>query len=225
VAFDSGPTAWRLHLAAGVTLCIAAGCQSALDPGCQSGESCPTDVRNMQKWTIGEDAVFCPPCGPDYGFHGYRATSWRDWPTSGPEWRDQTSLYPSVSISEYSDWHPGRYKVPGGYEMPDGFEVPDAYEVLDPPAQAVEEPTADDFPDQFDDFPDQFEDRPDQFEDRFENEPRDVLPPPEVPSDFPPPTPLEMEPLNEDDQSTLEFREPSPEDEPLGDPPLPALSN
>lgn len=216
MAFDGRPTEWWLHLTAGAALCLATGCQGALDPHCQSGASCSTDARNMQKWTIGEDAVFSPPCRPDCDFHGYRATSWREWPASGADWRDQTSLYPSASFSEYSDWQP------------------DHYEILDMPTRAVEEPTGAHPLDHAEDLPgnepvDEPLDKPSQdpvndlppFDDF---PPIDDLPPFDAPTDIPPPTPDDIAPAY-DDQSSIEFREPPPEDEQLGDPPLPVLSD
>ena len=51
---------------------------------------CPTDIRKTHLWIFGEDAIFCPPCGPDHDYYGQKPTCWRDWPSSGADWRDGT---------------------------------------------------------------------------------------------------------------------------------------
>ena len=64
--------------------------------GCQHGPlgkrnselCCPTDIRKTHVWGYGEDAIFCRPCGPDHAYYGHQPTCWRDWPSSGADWRD-----------------------------------------------------------------------------------------------------------------------------------------
>ena len=48
----------------------------------------PTDIRKTHFWCFGEDAIFHYPCGPKPEFYGAEPTCWREWPTSGAEWRD-----------------------------------------------------------------------------------------------------------------------------------------
>ncbi len=54
----------------------------------ESEMNCPTDIRQMVPWCVGEDAVFRCPAGPNEQFHGHKPTCWRLWQTSGAEWRD-----------------------------------------------------------------------------------------------------------------------------------------
>jgi hypothetical protein len=42
----------------------------------------------MHCWCFGEDALFRYPCGPNRVYYGHKATCWREWPSSGSEWRD-----------------------------------------------------------------------------------------------------------------------------------------
>lgn len=57
--------------------------------GKRESELCsPTDIRKTHFWCFGEDAIFHHPCGPKAEFYGSEPTCWREWPTSGAEWRD-----------------------------------------------------------------------------------------------------------------------------------------
>jgi hypothetical protein len=53
-----------------------------------SEKKCPTDIRKTHCWCFGEDALFRYPCGPNRVYYGHKATCWREWPSSGSEWRD-----------------------------------------------------------------------------------------------------------------------------------------
>lgn len=84
-------------------LFIAMVLSLAADSGCcwvgcvtkrRNEQCCPTDIRKMHTWCWGEDAIFHAPCGPSEEFYGARPTVWRQWPTSGANWRD---LYGNTS--------------------------------------------------------------------------------------------------------------------------------
>ena len=66
------------------------GCRHGVLGKRRSELCCPTDVRKLHRWPYGEDAIFNGPCGTDHDFYGQKPTCWRDWPTSGADWRDGT---------------------------------------------------------------------------------------------------------------------------------------
>jgi hypothetical protein len=41
----------------------------------------------MHNWPMGEDAIFWGPCGLSEGNYGFKATSWRNWPSDVNGWR------------------------------------------------------------------------------------------------------------------------------------------
>jgi hypothetical protein len=75
-----------------VILALSVATVSGCHVGCcskrASEKKCPTDVRKMHCWCWGEDALFRYPCGPNRVYYGHKATCWREWPSSGSEWRD-----------------------------------------------------------------------------------------------------------------------------------------
>jgi hypothetical protein len=78
------------------TFCNSPACSDGQPDGCNaccvgkrlSELRSPTDIRKTHFWCFGEDAVFHYPCGPKSEFYGAEPTCWREWPTSGAEWRD-----------------------------------------------------------------------------------------------------------------------------------------
>jgi hypothetical protein len=83
------PTVLKLLL---VILALSFAAASGCHVGCcskrASEKKCPTDIRKMHCWCFGEDALFRYPCGPNSIYYGHKATCWREWPSSGSEWRD-----------------------------------------------------------------------------------------------------------------------------------------
>lgn len=71
------------------------GCRLGCIGKRQNEMCCPTDIRKTHCWCFGEDAIFHGPCGPTEEYYGMRPTTWREWPTSGAEWRD---LYHSSAV-------------------------------------------------------------------------------------------------------------------------------
>lgn len=79
---------------------------------------CPTDIRQMVPWCVGEDAIFHCPCGPNREFYGYKPTCWDIWPAPGAQWRDtycrplqQDHFYGEPSGSESSGDEPSDLEV------------------------------------------------------------------------------------------------------------------
>ena len=66
------------------------GCQHGILGKRNAELCCPTDIRKTHVGYFGEDAIFCPPCGPDHEYYGHKPTCWRDWPSTGADWRDGT---------------------------------------------------------------------------------------------------------------------------------------
>ncbi len=67
---------------------VVSGCHVGCCSKRASEKKCPTDIRKTHCWCFGEDALFRYPCGPNRVYYGHKATCWREWPSSGSEWRD-----------------------------------------------------------------------------------------------------------------------------------------
>lgn len=72
-----------------VVLLLCAGCTNPCLLKRKSECRCPTDIRQMIPWVVGEDAIFHCPCGPSPCYYGYRPTCWNSWPSSGSSWRNE----------------------------------------------------------------------------------------------------------------------------------------
>jgi hypothetical protein len=126
-----------------VILCaaLASGCHVSCCSKRVSEKKCPTDIRKTHCWCFGEDALFRYPCGPNRVFYGHKATCWREWPTSGSQWRDM-HCGPPVSEVMPQDGQvlplPGAELGPPGNEPPNPFR--DEAQQASPPA-AVQIPT------------------------------------------------------------------------------------
>src|SRR5262249_2769534 len=108
--------------------------------GKRESELCsPTDIRKTQFWCLGEDALFHYPCGPRPEFYGAEPTCWREWPTSGAEWRDggwgAPCSQPAIAAREWGT-APSNVQPPAAVQ-PKGMAPP-----LEPlPIEKIEPPT------------------------------------------------------------------------------------
>ena len=97
---------------------------------------CPTDIRKTHVWPYGEDAIFDTPCGPDHEYFGHKPTCWRDWPSSGADWRDGTcggciTCAPGIEGS-VDDPEPDPHRLPQVHEQPVETVPPSLPNIADP---------------------------------------------------------------------------------------------
>ena len=122
---------------------VLSGCRHGILAKRSAELCCPTDIRKTVNWKCGEDAVFCPPCRPDHAYFGHKPTCWRDWPTSGEDWRDVNCCICMTSQPDVQVNGSGTFdRLPPTSEAPVAPPASDA--LVEPPSSesSVEPPTS-----------------------------------------------------------------------------------